>query len=176
MASGLPAASVETARAAATQPAGQALSCASASAAMQEWGGLEAAAAPLLSQATVTADSHQPQHLFSSQHKASADAEMQQSDSITYQSSYSVIGLYDLHHQEALCASASQQQQQCSSSYLPGLLESQSGGEDQQGGCRGASCPGPVQATDGALLGHCAAGRSDCSHKTGTVWLAQGAL
>lgn len=175
MASSLPAASFATAQPAAAQPAGQPLSCSSASAAMQEWGGLEAAASPSVSQATATADSQQPQYLLSSQHKASADAEMQQSDRITYQSNHSVMGLYDLHQQEAMCASTSQQQQFISS-HVPGLSKWQSGGEDHQGSCRGASCPTPAQATDGALPGHCAAGRSDCPHDTGSGWLAQEAL
>ena len=147
--SSLPAAFFETA-----QAAGQPPSRTSASAAKQEWDELKTAASPVPPQATGTAGSHQPQIVLSSQHKASADAEVQQSDSVRR----SNTKLWDLDQQEALCHSTGQQQQQqCSFSHLHGPLEFQSGGKERQGSCRGVSFD-PVQATDRALLEHCAAG------------------
>lgn len=157
--SDLPAASVATARA-----AGQPLSCTSASAGKQEWDELEAAASPLPPQATGTAGNHHPQYMLSSLHKASADAELQQPDGMSHPSSHSVTGLQGL---DAGCASTSQQQQRIPS-HLSGPLELHGDGKEHQGSCC-ASSPDPVQATDRALLEHCAAGRYNCSHEIANV-------
>ena len=136
----------------------QALLCSSDSATKQKCGQLhEQVALPPPFQADVypaTACGHQPQSADSDQHQASADAEVQQSDSGSHQPNR-IAGLGGSDQEGTLCAN----QQQCGALHLPAGFDGQGDAGECQGSCQVASCLNPVRPTGSALLEHCAAGR-----------------
>lgn len=142
--------------------AGQPLSSTSDSAAKQEWGQLQlqAAASPSPTPAKdASVDHHQPQSMTSSQHKASADAEVQQPDITSQWSIHSLADFCHRNQQDAACTSANEQQQQGTAQH-PSLPSESRGCVEQPQGCsHDASCPDSVRATGRAFREHCAAGR-----------------
>lgn len=140
------------------QASGQLLSCSSASASRQDCH-QQAAAQSLPSQTDacpVTAIDHKPQHKLVSQHKASADAAVQQSGNGSQQVSHSKAGVCSAGQQEAACARLQQDGAwHCHSAFdLQGTLV-----EGWPASGKDASCPDPVPVKCRALLEHCAAGR-----------------
>ena len=155
---------------AASAEAWQPLLRTSDSAAKQEWGQLHlpAAASPPPTPAKVASvadHDYQPQSVTSSQHRASADAEVQQPDVTSHWSIHSLAESCDHIQQDTACTNSheqqqqQQQQQQSIAQHPSWPFESHGCAEQRQDCSRDASCPDSVHATGREFREHCAAGR-----------------